>query len=95
MEAEPERRWTIEEMCRELNISKSALQKNYRSIFGGSIFEDLIVFRVEKAKALLTQSTLSIAEISEQCGYSSESYFMKQFKKVTGRTPSEYRNGQE
>jgi len=92
MEANPERRWTIEEMCRSLNISKSALQKNYRSIFGGSVFEDLIGFRIEKAKTMLLQSSLSVSEISEQCGYSSESYFMKQFKKETGLTPSEFRN---
>ena len=92
MEAEPERRWTIEEMCRSINISKSALQKNYRSIFGGSIFEDLIGFRIKKAKTMLLQSSLSVSEISEQCGYSSESYFMKQFKKETGLTPSEFRN---
>ena len=56
-----------------------------------SIFEELIQFRVELAKRLLRETDLSLSEITEQCGYSTESYFMKQFKSVTGITPTEYR----
>lgn len=92
MQQQPELEWTIDTICEDLQISKSALQKNYRKHFGRSIFEDLIEFRIRKAQLLLTETALTVTEISVRCGYSTESYFMKQFKRVTGSTPSEYRN---
>ncbi len=91
MKEHPEAHWTIEEMCRLTQISKSTLQKNYKTFFGVSIFEDLILLRIAKAQRLLTETELSLLEISEQCGYSSDNYFMKQFRKIMGMTPTEYR----
>jgi YesN/AraC family two-component response regulator len=40
----------------------------------------------------LTETELPLGEISALCGYSTDSYFMKQFKRLTGLTPTEYRN---
>ena len=48
--------------------------------------------RIELAKKLLASSTKSIQEVTEQCGFSSTSYFHKQFKRVTGMTPQQYRS---
>lgn len=92
MEQYPERQWSTEEICASLHISKSTLQKNYRSCFGRSVIDELIYFRMEKAKRLLSGTSLSVAEIAAQCGYSTDSYFMKQFKRSTGTTPSEFRH---
>ena len=89
----PEQPWTIEMLCERSGIRKSTLQKYYKQFYGRSIFEDLIGFRIELAKRLLTETELSISEITERCGYSTESYFMKQFKKLTGTTPTLYRKG--
>lgn len=88
---EPGKPWKVEQMCRIAGMGKSTLQKQYKSCFGKSIFEELIQFRVELAKHLLKDTALSLGEISEKCGYSSESYFMKQFKSITGTTPSAFR----
>lgn len=91
MEAHPEKQWSTEDICASLHISKSTLQKNYRSCFGRSVIDELIDFRMAKAKQLLSTTTLTVAEIAAQCGYSTDSYFMKQFKRSTGTTPSEFR----
>ena len=88
---EPGKPWKVEQMCRIAGMGKSTLQKQYKSCFGKSIFEELIQFRVELAKHLLKDTALSLGEISEKCGYSSDSYFMKQFKSITGTTPSAFR----
>ena len=88
---EPGKPWKVEQMCRIAGMGKSTLQKQYKSCFGKSIFEELIQFRVELAKHLLKDTALSLGKISEKCGYSSESYFMKQFKSITGTTPSAFR----
>ena len=48
--------------------------------------------KIEQAKQLLVNNSVSIMEIAEICNFSSTPYFCKQFKKKTGMTPSEYRN---
>jgi len=88
---DPGQPWTVEEMSRNMGMGKSTLQKQYKSFFGKSIFEELIRFRVELAKHLLKDTTLTLSEVAEKCGYSSESYFMKQFKSVAGITPTAFR----
>ncbi len=47
--------------------------------------------RISLAKKLLGTSQITIQEITEQCGFSTTSYFHKQFKRVTGMTPQQYR----
>ncbi len=80
-----------------IGIAAPALARNhirerlYKQITGKSIFEDLIAFRIEKAKQLLSETALSLTEIASACGYTSESYFMRQFKQISGLTPSQYR----
>ncbi|MCR4622898.1 MAG: AraC family transcriptional regulator [Clostridiales bacterium] len=48
--------------------------------------------RIEKAKDMLLNSTMSIAEVSQEVGYNSLSYFIKTFKKYVDMTPGQFRN---
>ena len=88
----PEKSWNISEIAEELYLSKSYLQKIYKSYFGKSIIEEMIQFRVEKAKNFLSETDMTITEIARECGYSSYNYFVRQFKITEGISPSEYRN---
>ena len=47
--------------------------------------------RMDQAKYLLKNTTMSIADIAEQVGIPNTSYFYRQFKKTTGQTPQQYR----
>lgn len=87
----PQYEWSIDSICKEFHVSKSYLQKSYKSCFGSSIIDELIHFRIDMAKELLEETELSITEIAEQCGYSSYIYFARQFKKVENIIPSAYR----
>ncbi len=91
LENAPEKDWTIDVMCGRLHISRSTLQKNYKAFFGKSIIDELIAFRIAKAKRLLEDTSDTLSKIAELCGYSSDTYFIKQFKKMEGLTPNEYR----
>lgn len=91
LESAPEKNWSIDIMCSSLHISRSTLQKNYKAFFGKSIIDELIVFRITKAKHLLKNTTCSLTKIAELCGYSSDTYLIRQFKKMEGITPNEYR----
>ena len=59
-----------------------------------SFFELLATYRVELAKKILREdikNKLIIEEISEMVGYNSKTAFNNAFKKLTGKTPSEFR----
>ncbi|SDB19973.1 MULTISPECIES: response regulator [unclassified Butyrivibrio] len=47
--------------------------------------------RMDQAKYLLKNTTMSISDIAEQVGIPNTSYFYRQFKKTTGQTPQQYR----
>lgn len=91
----PQNEWSIDGISEEFHVSKSHLQKSYKSYFGSSIIDDLIHMRMNMAKNLLEETELSIREIAEKCGYSSYLYFTRQFKKFEGITPSAYRISKE
>ena len=87
----PELPWNISEIAEELYLSKSYLQKIYKSYFNKSIIEEMIEFRIEKARKLLSGTELTITEIARECGYSSYNYFVRQFRLCEGTSPSDYR----
>ena len=58
-----------------------------------SVFRLLESIRMEEAIHILKTQSLSVKAIAREVGYSDEAYFSKVFKKRTGRTPSEYREG--
>lgn len=90
----PELPWNVNDIAAELYLSKSYLQKMYKHYFGKSIIMDMIDFRLEKAKILLTSSDMTVTDISRECGYSSYNYFVRQFKAVENMSPTEYREKQ-
>lgn len=83
--------WSIDRMAGQAQMSRSYFQHIYRQIVGISAIEDVILSRIEHAKHLLSSSSSTIISISEQCGYSNEQHFVRQFKKSTGLTPKEFR----
>lgn len=87
----PEREWSIDAICKSINVSRSYLQRMYRQFFGRSIFEELISCRIEKAKRLLIKTSSSVSEIAELCGYASYNHFVRQFRSYENMTPTEYR----
>lgn len=87
----PDHQWKVSEIADEMFISKSYLQKIYKQYFNRSIIEELIYFRMEKAKKLLTETDMTVTDIARDCGYSTYNYFVRQFKTSEEMSPSEYR----
>ena len=78
-------------LCRELGMSRAALYNKMKAITGAGAKEYITRIRLEKAKALVETTGLSIVEISEMTGFTSQSYFSTAFKAYTGMTPSQYK----
>ena len=88
---DPSRPWSVALMAKAVRFSPSYFQKIYKSIFNTACMTDVIYARIEKAKELLMQTSLTAREISLLCGYQNETHFSRQFKKLTGTAPQEYR----
>ena len=87
----PEKKRTVDSMARELSVSRSCFQHNYKRAFGMSVIADISESRLERAKCLLISTSLSLKEIAAKCGFESDNYFMRSFKRRYGITPTSYR----
>lgn len=82
---------TLEEIAAAANISSREANRIFQKTIQQTPFEYLIGYRLNKARELLSHSELSITEISYHCGFTDSTYMGKQFKKVYGMTPKDYR----
>ena len=81
-------------MCirdRYTNTNVSHLSSEFNRQTGSSLPDFISGLRIEKARFYLKNSTLTIAQISREVGFSSERYFTEIFKKRCGKTPIQYR----
>lgn len=83
---------SLEQICDEFNISISHMSTMFKKNSGYTFSKYLIKVRLDKAKQLLQTTSLKIADIASQVGYSDVYYFSHSFKKVVGVSPRDYRN---
>lgn len=80
-----------ESLLRELNCSRSLLEMRFRATRGRSIRDEIQKLRFDKALSLLRRPNQAIAPIANLCGYASEPFFKRLFKKKAGLTMREWR----
>lgn len=81
---------SLNSICSYLNISTSHFSTIFKEVTGETFVEVLTRVRMEKARELLENTTLKNYEIAEKVGFSDPHYFGISFKKMTGKTPTEY-----
>lgn len=81
---------SLNDICTYLSISTSYFSTIFKEVTGGTFMEALIRTRMDKARELLENTTLKNYEIAEKVGFSDPHYFGISFKKMTGKTPTEY-----
>lgn len=91
MHAGPARNWTIEELAREVGLSRSALAERFASLVGMPPMQYLAKWRMQIASGLLSGGGVNIATIAAESGYGSEAAFSRAFKKIVGAPPSAWR----
>ena len=82
---------TLEEVSGIAGFNPSYFSSLFKKECGQNFIEYLAEVRIAKAKELLRDSNLSVAEICEAVGYLDLKYFTKTFKKATGIKPGEFR----
>lgn len=86
----------LNDLAAKAGVSTHHLSETINEGFGKTFFELLAEYRIHAACELLKTEEgqrLKMEEVAERVGYSSKSSFNTQFKKITGKTPSVYRNG--
>lgn len=78
-----------------LNRDYAYLSSLFSEIEGTTIEKYIIHQKIERVKELLVYDELSLSEIADQMGYSNVAYLSTQFKKVTGLTPSHFKQVKE
>ena len=81
---------TIPQICHDNLIGRSQLQKKSREQHQCGVIDFFSQMKIDLAKQLIRENQMNFTQISEFLGYSSIHYFSRQFKKISGMTPSEY-----
>ena len=78
-------------LAEESGLSIPTFLKEFRKKTGQGFSRYLQGLRLEESKRMLRSSPLSIARVAQECGFNSASYFTRNFRKLTGVSPQNYR----
>lgn len=79
-------------LAERAHMSPSYLIREFKKYYAITPIDFLINQRLDYARMLLSNTDMNISEIALECGYSSESFFSKQFKDHFKQTPTQYRS---
>ena len=82
---------SMQTVAKAMNYSNAYFCKLFKQCFRVNFSAYLNEYRVARARELLQSTRLNVREVSTACGYSDSNYFTRVFKRITGKTPSEYR----
>jgi len=81
---------TIDQICMANSIGRSYLQNLFQTRYQCGVIEYFSKIKIKAAKQHIRDNHMNFSQIGEVLGYSSVHYFSRQFKTITGMTPSEY-----
>lgn len=91
IDADTRQKLKVRDLARCINLSPSRLHHLFKASTGTSLLQYLKIRRLQKAKELLETTTLNVKETMSVVGFSDASHFVRDFKRIFGTTPSEYR----
>lgn len=89
--ADPADRWTLDRLARKAALGRSAFAARFREMMGTTPHKYVTEWRLQGARRLLTESSLSLERIALQVGYDSAASFSRAFSKDMGTSPGAYR----
>jgi len=82
---------TLREIAQTIGMSQYHFTRLFKQSMGITPYQYVIQQRVERAKQLLRDAELAIADIALQCGFASQSHFHSHFQRLVGLTPKKFR----
>lgn len=93
IEAHLDRELSLERLARVADLSVTQLKALFRKSTGMPVHAFVVQRRVERARALLVQSDLPVAQVALEAGFAHQSHMARWMKRVLGVTPSSLRRG--
>jgi AraC-like DNA-binding protein len=90
----PAAEWTVEELSRQVGLSRSAFHERFVELIGHPPMQYLTQWRMQAASRLLRDTRASVASIALDVGYDSEAAFARAFKRAAGVPPAAWRRQQ-
>lgn len=87
----PERAWTVDELAREVALSRSLLAMRFASLVGEPPMQYLTRWRLTLAARVLRSGSDAISRVAERSGYATDAAFSRAFKREFGLPPSSWR----
>ena len=81
----------LAELAARANLSKNQFIRVFRKAFGTTPIDYLVHRRLQKARELLENTSLSISQIAFDTGFTDSNYFSRRFRQETGKSPRDYR----
>lgn len=81
---------TLDDICHANMVGRAQLLKLFKDENGCGVIDYFSRLKIDTAKRMIREESGNFSQISDHLGYSSIHYFSRQFKKITGMTPSEY-----
>jgi LacI family transcriptional regulator len=85
----------VDDVARRAAVSRSVLQRRFRSVLGRSVHAEILRRKLSKAQELLAESELPIQIIAERTGFKHQEYMGAQFKAQFGATPAQWRKARK
>ena len=87
----PDRAWSVDDLGREVGLSRSALHERFVNFLGLPPMQYLASWRIQLGARLLRESNRTVATIALDVGYDSEAAFSRAFRRMVGRPPAAWR----
>ena len=91
----PAHGWSLEELAREVGMSRSVLAERFSHFVGVPPMHYLAQWRMQLAASLLSSTAMGLAEIAEKVGYGSETALSRAYKRCVGVAPAEWRRNKQ
>lgn len=82
---------TVAQLTRIAHMSESSLMRQFRQVMNRSPLDHIIRVRVRKAAEMLQRGDVRVTEAAFACGFGDSNYFARQFRRVMGMSPRQYR----
>lgn len=82
----------VKDLAELAGMSEFQFVRHFKDAFGVTPYQYVVARRLERAKQLLSNASLSLVQIAYACGYSSQSHMNDQFRNRVGATPGQYRS---
>ena len=94
MHERPDHAWSVDDLAREVGLSRSALHERFVQYLGQPPMQYLASWRIQLGARLLRESNRNVATIALDVGYDSEAAFSRAFKRMVGTPPATWRKAQ-